>query len=87
MNNEEIIKRLKSMFSMKLEIDEEKEMLEESTPLIDYGIGVDSVSTMELIVALEKEFGIEIDEAEVNIEIFRTMNTVADYVSGKLESG
>ena len=85
MSNEEIIERLKSMFSKKLEIDEEADKLDGSTPLIDYGIGVDSVSTMELIVALEKEFGIEIDEAEVNIELFRTMNTVADYISGKIE--
>ena len=59
MGNEEIINRLKDLISNKLEIDTKEEPLDESTRLIEYGLGVDSVSTMEMIVALEKEFDIE----------------------------
>ena len=87
MGNEEIINRLKDLISNKLEIDTKEEPLDESTRLIEYGLGVDSVSTMEMIVALEKEFDIEIDESEVDPRIFSTMSSVAEYVSGKLKSG
>ena len=87
MGNEEIINRLKDLMSNKLEIDTKEEPLDESTRLIEYGLGVDSVSTMEMIVALEKEFDIEIDESEVDPRIFSTMSSVAEYVSGKLKSG
>ena len=87
MRNEEIVKRLSDMIYMKLDIDSGTDSLDESTPLIDYGLGVDSVSTMEFIVALENEFGIEIDEAEIEPSIFSTVSSVAHYISGKLESG
>ena len=85
MSREEIIQKLKNLLYKKLEIDAKTVELSESTLLIEYGLGVDSVSTMEFIVALESEFGIEIDEAEINLEIFRTMNSVAAYISGKLK--
>lgn len=85
MSREEIIQKLKNLLYKKLEIDAKTVELSESTLLIEYGLGVDSVSTMEFIVALESEFGIEIDEAEINPEIFSTMNSVAAYISGKLK--
>ena len=87
MSKEEIISRLRELVSKKLEIDTKGEKIGETTPLMDYGLGVDSVSTMEFIVALENEFGIEIDEAEVNPAIFSTMDSVATYIMEKLDSG
>ena len=87
MSNEEIISRLRILLYKKLKIDTEGENLDETTPLMEYGLGVDSVSTMEFIVALENEFDVEIDEAEINPAIFSTMNSVADYIARKLNSG
>ena len=87
MSNEEIISRLRILLYNKLKIDTEGENLDETTPLMEYGVGVDSVSTMEFIVALENEFDVEIDEAEINPAIFSTMNSVADYIARKLNSG
>ena len=85
MKKEEIISKLRDLLSKKLEIDTNTEVLDESALLIEYGLGVDSVSTMEFIVALESEFGIEIDEAEIDPSILSTMNSIAVYISGKIE--
>ena len=85
MSREEIIQKLRNLIYKKLEIDARTEELGESTLLIEFGLGVDSVSTIEFIVALESEFGIEIDEAEINPEMFSTMNSVAAYISEKLK--
>ena len=87
MNGDGITSRLKDLLYKKLDIDAKAEELNETTPLMEYGLGVDSVSTMEFIVALENEFGIEIDEAEVNPAIFSTINSVAAYISRKIRSG
>ncbi|MGI9533444.1 MAG: acyl carrier protein [Thermodesulfobacteriota bacterium] len=86
MSNEEIIKNLKELLIKKFEIDAKEAELDESTNLIEYGLGVDSVSTMEFIVALEKKFGIEIDEAEFDPSVLSTMNTLTVYSSEKLKS-
>lgn len=85
MNNEEIISKLKDLLCKKLDIDIETDEFNESTRLIEYGFGVDSVSVMEFIVVLENEFGIEIDESEIEPAIFNTMNSLAVYVSKRLK--
>ena len=80
----EIVNKLRELIVQKLEIDLSSSELKESTPLIEYGLGVDSVSTMEFIVVLENEFEIEIDESEVDQSVFRSIKTVADFISERL---
>ncbi len=86
MNNAKIVSALKDLLTDKFDLGVEKADLDESTSLIEYGLGVDSVSTMEFIVALEKKFGVEIDESEIDPSVLSTMNTLTVYISEKLNS-
>lgn len=60
--------------------------LEEYTPLLDLGVGVDSVSRLELIVALEEEFRIKLDESEITPAFFETINSISEHISQKLSA-
>ena len=80
MGTEIIKERIKGLIAEKFKVDDN---IEDTAFLIDYGLGVDSVSTLEFVVALEKEFGIEIDESEINPAILKDINSVADYIKAK----
>ena len=86
--SEEIKSRVKKVLVNKLLKDSEQGDidLEDDTPLIELGVGVDSVATLELIVALEKEFQISIDESEVNLELLETVNSISEYISERMEA-
>ena len=80
MGIENIKEKIKDLITEKFKVDEN---IEDTAFLIDYGLGVDSVSTLEFVVALEKEFGVEIDESEINPAILKDIKSVADYIAGK----
>ena len=49
--------------------------------LIELGVGVDSVSTLEFIMELEEEFGVSIDESEVSPEILETIESLSRFIT------
>ncbi len=63
--------------------------LEEMTPadidtdeaLFGEGLGLDSIDALELIVLLEKKYGIKLANPAAGKEIFKSVATMADYVS------
>lgn len=84
--NREIKNRVKKILISKLLQGFKPEDIKDDASLIELGVGVDSVATLELIVALEEEFRINIDESEVNQELLATVDSISDYVSKRIES-
>lgn len=56
----------------------------DDSPLFGGDLGLDSVDALELVVALEKEFGIVIQSHEVGKEAFASVSTLAAYINGRL---
>lgn len=48
--------------------------------LFEFGVGVDSVSTLEFIMELENEFGISIDESEVGPEVLENIDSLCEFI-------
>ncbi|HEX9830799.1 MAG: acyl carrier protein [Thermodesulfobacteriota bacterium] len=84
--SEEIKKRIKKVLVQKLLQDFSSEDIKDDTSLIGLGVGVDSVATLEFVVALEEEFQISIDEKEINPELLATIRTISDYISTRTGS-
>ncbi len=59
------------------------EEIEDDSSLIDLGVGLDSVATLELVVALEEEFQVGIDEGEITPEILESVNSINAFLSAK----
>ncbi len=49
-------------------------------PLFGEGLGLDSIDALELIVFLEKEYGIKIENPEEGKQIFQSVNTIASFI-------
>jgi len=56
------------------------EDIEDSAPLFGEGLGLDSIDALELIVLLEKNYGIKIKDPSLGKEIFQSVDTMADYI-------
>jgi len=52
-------------------------------PLFDLGV-LDSLKTVELMIALSEEFGIEISPAEFERDLWATPQRIVAYVEGRL---
>ena len=62
-------------------------MIGDEDPLFGDGLGLDSVDALELVVALEKEFGIKIKSHEVEPEVFGSVASLSRYVDKRLGAG
>ncbi|MGH7900703.1 MAG: acyl carrier protein [Thermodesulfobacteriota bacterium] len=83
--SDEIRKRIRKVLNNKINSDLKPEMLKDDTPLLELGIGADSIATLELIVALESEFNISINEDDVGPGLIETIDSIADYIIMRLE--
>ncbi len=68
--------------SLKLE-DLAPEDIEDDSQLFGDGLGLDSIDALELVVALEKKYGVVIPDSEVGEQVFRSINTLAQFVRGQ----
>ena len=57
----------------------------DDTPLFGGPLGLDSVDALELVVALEKEYGIKIEGHQMDKNVFSSVATLGDFVSLQLD--
>ena len=57
------------------------EDIDENEPLFGTGLALDSIDALELIVLLDKNYGIRLDDPKKGKEIFQSVKTMADYIS------
>jgi acyl carrier protein len=78
---ESLKKELKEQIIEVLNLEDmQPEDIEDSAPLFGEGLGLDSIDALELIVLMEKNYGIKIKDSSLGKEIFRSIDTMADYI-------
>tara|TARA_B100000929_G_scaffold273064_1_gene245120 strand:+ start:604 stop:861 length:258 start_codon:yes stop_codon:yes gene_type:complete len=60
--------------------DMEVSDIENDEHLFGDGLGLDSIDALELIVLLEKDYGIKLNDPNKGKEIFSSVNTMASYI-------
>ena len=55
--------------------------IDTDAPLFGDGLGLDSIDALEIIVLLEKKYGIKLANAAEGKAIFTSVRSIADYVS------
>lgn len=79
---EELIIELKKKIIEVLNLEDVlPEDIENDAPLFGEGLGLDSIDALELIVMMEKVYGIKIKDPAAGKEIFKSINTMADFVA------
>ena len=54
--------------------------IDDNAPLFGDGLGLDSIDSLELMVLLERNYGIKIEDARDGRKILTSVQTMADYI-------
>jgi acyl carrier protein len=49
-------------------------------PLFGEGLGLDSIDVLELVLELERSFGVSIGDEQTGIEVLKTVDTIAAFI-------
>lgn len=81
MEKNSLIEELKNLIITRLKLEDVKpEDIDSSQPLFGGGLGLDSIDALELVVAVEKTYGIRIPDEDVGKEAFASVEALADYI-------
>ena len=79
---EELILELKQEIIKALNLEDmTPDDIDENAALFGDGLGLDSIDALELIVLLEKKYGIKLASPAEGKAIFKSVTTMADYVA------
>jgi acyl carrier protein len=56
------------------------EEIGDDTPLFGEGLGLDSIDVLELVLELERSFGVSIGDEQTGIEVLRSVDTIAAFI-------
>lgn len=90
MNREEALEsiraNLKEQLVEQLSLEDmEPADIEDDCELFGEGLGLDSLDAVEIVVLLQRQYGITLDNPAENKEIFRTINSLSEFVYEKTQ--
>jgi acyl carrier protein len=72
---------IKEMMVENLMLKISKEEISDDLPLFGpEGLGLDSIDALELVVSMEKRFGVSVPDSEAAKRALGTVNTIHDYI-------
>jgi acyl carrier protein len=67
--------------SLKLPIKPEE--IEDGAPLFGAGLGLDSIDALELVLELERSFGVVIGDEQTGGQVLRSVDSIAEFVEAQ----
>jgi acyl carrier protein len=80
----EIEQRVRTLLSTRLKLAKDVDGITDETPLFDpNGLGLDSIDALELVLGLEKEFGVVVENRETAVKVLASIKTIADFIQSQ----
>lgn len=80
----EIAQRVRALLSTRLKLGKAVEEITDDTPLFGpTGLGLDSIDALELVLGLEKEFGVVIEDRATAVKVLASIKSIAEYVQSQ----
>jgi acyl carrier protein len=57
--------------------------IEDAAPLFGEGLGLDSIDALELVIGIEKTFGVKIQDEEVGAKAFSSVDSLVAFLRAK----
>ena len=77
-----MIQKVKEEIIEALNLEDVKpEDIDENAPLFGEGLSLDSIDALELIVLMEKNYGIKLKDPNQSKEIFKSVKVMTEYIA------
>ena len=74
-------KKLKELIVSELALEDiSAEDIDDDEPLFEEGLGLDSLDAVELVVILQRNFGVDVRDREMGRRIFASINVLAAHI-------
>lgn len=81
---EKLIKELKIKIVDILNLpDVQPEDIPADEQLVGGELGIDSIDVLEMVIMIEKDYGVSIDNKELGAKVFASLRTLAAYIQEK----
>lgn len=57
--------------------------IESDAPLFGEGLGLDSIDSLELVLGIEKKYGVKIQDEELGRQVLSSVSSLAEFVAQK----
>ena len=84
MTSDQVLERVKRIVVEDLDVNLGYDDLDETVPLFEEGLGLDSVIVVELISFIEKRFNVELGDEALNMETFKDLQSIARVIGEQL---
>ncbi len=78
---EELIKELKRRIVENMKLDISPDEIDPDAPLFGDGLGLDSIDVLELVVMLDRDYGIKIVNMDEGRKAFASVRSIAGYIT------
>jgi serine O-acetyltransferase len=86
LSRDAVVDRVVVLMKRTLEATARTGNIDESTPLLGKGVGIDSIDVLRLVCALEEEFNMTLEESELAVRHLRSVGTLADFIVARIGS-
>jgi acyl carrier protein len=83
MANPQMAQQVKELIVRRLKLDIDPQSIDSAAPLFGEGLGLDSIDALELVLGLEQEFGIKVQDEEVGVKAFASVDALVDFIEQK----
>ncbi len=84
-HRKKVLDKVKNILIERLKLNLSPEDIADNSPLFGLGLQLDSIDALEIVVGIEQEFKISITDEDM--QVFRSVNTIADFILEKLAKG
>jgi len=84
--NHQMCDRVKKLIVDSLRLKVSPEEIRDDAPLFPT-LGLDSIDGLELVVAMEKEFGVSITSRDVDKRVFQNVDTMVEFIRANATKG
>ena len=77
-------KKIREILSVRLNLSTAVEKIEDDALLFGPGsLGLDSIDALELVLGIQKEFGVAIEDRALAVKVLVSIDTIAEYVKSR----
>ena len=81
---DETKKKIREILSVRLNLSTAVDSIGDDAPLFGPGsLGLDSIDALELVLGIQKEFGVAIEDRALAVKVLVSIDTIAEYVKSQ----